>query len=750
MGKRIFFMLCLLILTLSYLSSINVKSPDVSTSSLFDRFSAMVRFTGKHTDTTDGRIFTELHGTFNLPKPVDAAILCKNSDRIVNDLMILYKEQGAAFVLKMISSPAYTHSCLYVQYWKNYYLVNQPYYLLITYHPETAEYSIYNTLYFQPIQIPGNAVTPQTAISIFNFISAAEKMNPNLSDVPKQFTATDTMSTFYHGPEYDSDYGNLSLNLYPDSNSEQSPGFILQWKRNNETINAQTGDLLGKTAKDWIEKVKKINAVIEFVKNTGLKGKYYASIEYGIIRLGDIDLSSSAINDSISYRLAIDKFIPYYVMMHKHCGQDIRLEYAKTDVEQEGNTNKRYTSYYRQMFKYPIPQGSMEGYFRLTAEYDCTRNVLSLEPYFYAKPIIYPDSVIVPQAILTLYANQKDNQKEVKAFNAKDQNRIATKNITYKNSYHDPINHLTAKLCMMPRGNQYEEGISSVVLAWCVFEDSNPNYYTAFEPQTGQCYDPGFYELRPVPLDAANQTIFNKEKAKLQEVFKPLGNTSNYQFDQIQKKITSFAGVFNLPEPRDSVQMHVNCQKIISYLFKLNQITDPNYSFRIRLNDGGEYSNGMTLNLCYEGFLLLPVFTSPGFEMNMSIYYDYDSNKYEVSFFMYNALKPLPECIITPETALSINSYEDKTHYVWTETRWLSGSKDYFPHEQKIMNPEEDENPEDSDQDCSAMLIFYPIKSKITNEYEYRLIWSINTDGQWIAIDAETGVKLEEKSWDTC
>ena len=227
----------------------------IQTNPLFKQFIKQTGFKGEFTLVNDGRIFTKLHGTFRLPEPKDSLILQSNTDKIANALMSVYKEQGANYTLKRMNYDGSTHACQYIQYWKSFYLVNQPHYLLITYHPKSKRYTIHNTLYQGKISIPKQVANLSYLMSKYHIFLDVTASNTNL-DLPDAHVDTDSLNTVYDildDYSYEHNWVNntkqIFLNLYPASDKNSSREFTLQWKYHNPSYDKSDFDIDAQTGK---------------------------------------------------------------------------------------------------------------------------------------------------------------------------------------------------------------------------------------------------------------------------------------------------------------------------------------------------------------------------------------------------------------------------------------------------------------------------------------------------------------------
>jgi len=723
-----------------------------NTSPLYRDFCAKTGFIGECTITTDGRIFSKLTGKFAFPVPKDSLDVLKNAEQIKNALLSIYQKNGSKFNLRMIAYDKAVNSCQYIQYWKRFSLVHQPNYLLITYHKDTALYTVYNTLYMKQISIPDTVISGKTAQKILDFIHDEKGLNPELTGIKKQYAGTDTLHTFYKMQRIYDDMFQMQLNLFPDSTNDKFEGFSLKWKTGEDLLDASNGELLGNTAKQWKEKIKLITAANQFIRDAGLKGNCESSINMYTFRFQDIHLSADAAKDSICFRKAIDTYVPYYETLCRQLGYDVRFEYAQTSYEHDNeDTWKQYKAFYRQEFRYPLPIYS-SSIFGLTASYDIIRNSLSLESFLYKQPIVYPDSVMSPQNVFDSYVFSYLNRNNQERLNSFTKSYVPIQSIPAGKVYTDARFHLYARLETAVIGDIEKEGITGMHLAWHVYDGIDLNNDRMLDPIKGLVSEIPECDMDSPPTDKEGIALMQKQQKEIERVFKPLGFTRNYRFDRLNRRINAFDCTLNLPASTDSVSMMSNCMVIGRYLLQLYGVTDHDYAFRY--SNFEQYSDlRMSMQLYYKG---IQVSAMPGaFIYETTAYISYNGGNpgtYTVSYADFLDVKPLPDCVLSPQTAWLIAVNDEGKHYVWTELSNLSGLQDYFQCPKREPGSE-DEDYEDGRDAGYIKLKFILISHTNTNPitHEYRLVWAVEPyDGSSFIIDAETGEILRHEEWDTC
>jgi hypothetical protein len=747
-------MLLLILLFSAVCSLFSLESESPNTSSLLREFISKTGFTGDTSPVLDGRIFSKISGKFSLPEPRDSITLCSNTDFIANTLNAIYLKNGASYTLKRVSYRRDSQSCQYIQYWKNFCLVNQPFYLLITYHPDTSTYTINNTLYMLPVEIPDKVISPDTAKNIFTFLFNDGNMNPEISSIPLEYTSTDTLRNSFEYSTGDDYARYLTLGLYPLLPDDKTSGFLLQWKYpeplyydgskvNNFLLNAATGELRANALKRWQKREPAIKAAKDFILKAGFIGNcnvYFSSYSDIGINFTDIVLTNNSITDSSSFHKYSKKLADLILDMYRQIGYDFQLEYKKTQ-----DTEDSFYSIYYQSFRYQVYPEYSEFPNRVTISYSKQSSGLQIETSFFSKPISYPDKVVSPQTMLDLYIlskvhanNTNEYRKAVSNYPVK---YVSANSIPHDNVYRDKKYHLTARLCMRPVMNPESEIITDIKPAWYVVSDYE-DYGIYYNPATGK-YQDEYYNEQSAEPDSADIMIRNNEQKAIAIAFADLGKTSFYDYDTSLKQVTGFTGEFNLPEPQDSVRLMSNYATLFQYICKYQGLNLNDFSYVTDRNFYPSDYSQKAFRLCYKGIEISSTQVIFSYQNSYSITYNISSRQ-------LNKLPVMPEYVITPETALNLIRKDDSMPVIWTEISALSGNVNYAPPE--LYTPAE-ETARGNEFRGSVVLQLYPIKIKdsTANDYVYKLVWLIYPyGGAEFIIDAATGEILSENHWDTC
>ncbi len=754
-------LLCLLLSQLYLLSAKSASTPDAAQApAIFKQFCTDTGFKGNYTLTNDGRIFTELNGTFDLPVPKDSIDLCLNMDTIAQALNIQYHQKGAEFILKRADYRNSTYSCQYVQYWQRFHLVHQPYFLLITYQADTSTYTIVNELYMKPIIIPDKVISPLTAKTCYEFLFDDENLNPHIGRLPKVYSLTDTVSMEIL---YD-DFTELKLylNLYSNTDKRTGTEFTLQWRYPNSyyfyniphgdyLIDAQTGKLNADAAKYWKEKLPYKKAVKDCVRNMHLVGNCSPYIPENSIVFSEIKIPPEFI-DTTTFHQYVKQYLPAILKMRKKLGFDYRFEPKYSRWCDDVGAHKFCEIAYEQIFRYQMTPTEYNA-FRISFLYWLDSRELRIDTEIYKNPIVYPKYVLSHQTAIDIYLFNQSNPESgfsyQQAFRAIPKRLVKADSIIYNNVYKDSKNHLTARLCMQQvYGGSYED-VTDIKPVWYIVDDNNPANDTYLNAVTGLNFWGDNIEEDP---DAADRELSNArtaEKIAVEQAFMPLGDITEFRFISNKSNAFGFRGKFNLPVVRDSVHAYENSLEIIKVLMKMNNLNPVDYTISISKYEKEDYWK-MLFKLYYKGFELQLPAEYHYIYSSVDIRYNEDSKLYDVYYLLNYDIKPFPELVITPETALSIMLNYNEFPYVWTNLSSLSGSKNYTVPE---LYKTEDETPTGDEFFGSVILKISPfkVKNSVTGEYEYRLVWEVYPyEGAKYLIDAATGEILHEEIWDVC
>lgn len=635
-------------------------------------------FKGDCTSADDGRIFTRLRGTFNLPEPKDSLTLQSNTDKIANALMSVYKEQGANYILKRVNYNDTTHASQYIQYWKSFYLVHQPYYLLITWHPKSKTYTIHNTLYQGKINIPDKVVNISYLKSAYDLMEGENNSNTNYTDLAglsKEYVDTDTLKTMYvilspHSlpiPKFYR-YEKVFLNLYPTGEKGSSKEFSLQWiyprslsDYSDFIIDAQTGNFMGSALRSLQIEKRYTDACKNFLKDSGLSGNSAVKAQYSddALTISGIKIPFE-INDTLSFHKLTDKYMPSIRRMCRQLDSNIKVDYQ--GIQTVGNKDEMYYyATYRQQFRYPMGGDNADQIYGITFTLDKKAGSINIFARLISPPRENPRSVLSPQAIFDLHKAMYNYAGDTHKFNRAHKRIIRKKvdinTIPYTNSYTDVKTNRTARLQIMPICDGESGSSKELKLVWSVSAYSNWMYNNAI-------YDP----VSGIPISSDYPFAFKEYDYK-----------------------TSF---------------------------------DPHH-------------HGFYVNIPFLGTPLRDV-GSDATKYYVSYYRKLLTYPfiYHVPFYLKSLKCHLPECVISPQTAIAIHNQDGKQQFVWTQLSNISGARNYAPDN---PSPGEYEN---------LRLELFPSKVRNTaNKYEYKLIWTFNyAQGEPEKIDAVTGEILNENA----
>ncbi len=663
-------------------------------------------FKGDYTSADDGRLFTKLSGTFNLPMPKDSLALQANMDKIAHDLSAIYQKQGANYTLKRISYDNKYKSCQYIQFWDNFYLDKQPYYLLISYNSEKGTYSVHNNLYMKPITIPDKIVSLITFKRIYNFVTDVSNLNTDLSAIQKDYVSTDTLKTLYeyYNKFNDSQYSGIYLNLYPAAENSKSQEYTLQWNYQDFEMgemsyfaDAASGNLTGSLLKYWRDKVPCTIAAINFIADNNLSGNCRSFIQDGRI---SFEINKVSIGDTLSFHQYTDKYIPAILKMYKQLGEEFQLKYYETFISADG---KVFSFNYKQVQRYPL-LGEDETRFRLDFVLYRTTGQLIITSMLLAKPIAFPKQIISPKAIAKIsfirskFAPDSFLSKLICKMIAK--NKVDINTIPYANQYNDYKLKRTARLYIIP--NVDDDKSSKVPeLVWNVSWHNN-NVCGTYNPVSG------------IPRNE----------------FRPVG--------------------FGLPSIKVDFRMIAKTIK-----FKLIQFIHY-LKWTIDFSDktAGKYDRYVKFSHYYKGMRLIVPCNAWQDPVNIELKYYEPIKESDNLYYLKPQNYKMPEIIISPQSALHILEGRGNFNIIRTElANYLKtgnpesediASRDYPKEELRYIPPPSETGSGDFAKGFFTLCL-YPYKVKNTdNRYVYKLIWDIQ--GYYYKIDAVTGEKLAVES----
>lgn len=752
MKQRLVAVLCISILiSLIGVLSAKDKSVPIKQTSLSADFIGKSGFDGDYTLASDGRILSQLNGKFKLPVPRDSMAIKANMDKIADDFNAVYQKYGASFILKRISYDDKYKSCQYIQYWKNFYLVHQPYILLITYNPETDSYSIHNNLYMKPINIPDKVVSLETIKATFNIVLDTNNRKTDFESVEKTYALTDTASV--QGESFGNDSGELFhyfLNLYPNESGNVSSGFSLQWKRTYSDypntdffVDAYTGGLKGEALKFWQENLPLIKAANYFVKIAKLSDKSRIHVEYGRLSFEDFEAKPD-IRDTTEFHRLADNYVVCLENMYRQLGIVFQADYQYTKL-----TETEYESIYNQSFRYQMQNGYQ--HFQTGISYNSTQHTLRISPYIWEKPVIYSKEVISPGSILGKYLRDEEdyNNGISQPSDKYEYEYVSASTIPKNNCYYDKAHNLKARLCAISivADDRSEETVD-IKPAWVVCSIDEQGRWKYYDDYTGISLfidDRDDSDYNELWKDADKLKPNPVETKAIEKAFAPIGFTGKYAVDPNTNKVYSFSAYLNLPNPSDSVQFFSNVYAINACLLRFLTLNPNEYSWRLHQDAYEKYS--ISSKLCYKTF---QIEGSYDMDVSSTVSYYSEQNIYYISYYLtpylnYDFEKNMPSCVLTPQTALNMVSHDDSLFYQYTELSNLSGERNYFSDFIKAYVTDDN-----SYFDGSIILGLAPYKVKDSEMYKYRLVWEVNPDyqGTYYTIDAVTGEILEAEVWD--
>jgi hypothetical protein len=386
--------------------------------------------------------------------------------------------------------------------------------------------------------------------------------------------------------------------------------------------------------------------------------------------------------------------------------------------------------------------------YQISFTYDQSNQSFGISTRFYIKPIIYPDKVLTPETITDIFIADKlgigyDNSSITPKRSFLIQ-FVSADSIPNHNEYTYDKFQVKARLCLRPVYSESSEEIKELIPTWSVYF-INDNYYRCvnYKPDTGVLFNqfpPDYSSIKP---DAATQAKLDTDQRYIEQVFAPLGKTTEYEYDGNPLVVRGFNGYFDLPVPQDSVALRQNFDTIIQYLFKYRNLNTDDYSYVLdRTYYGGEWTQ-LSFRLCYQGFEI------PGTQIFLS--YQSGLYPYNLDFHLEHTIPAIPEFIITPKTAMSIGfgASADNIPWVWTEISAINGLADYFP--KHVFTSEEEDYPEDSWMyEGSARLKIMSVKAPDSDKSVYKLVWDVSGSDSALIIDAVTGKVLSSNYWDPC
>lgn len=722
-------------------------SSEKTTGSLpsMQEFISRTGFTGDYTAVNDGRIASALAGKFTLPIPRDSIALQANMDKIADAFYAVYQKQGAGFKLKRISYNDTYKSSQYIQYWKSFYLENQPYFLLVTYHPRTDTYSIKNTLYMQPIVIPEQVISLISVGRILSYITREVNVKADFPDFQPEYVTTDSIKAINEYGDNDYDKILIRLNLYPVYGDNGSEGFSLLWRYHkyyyHDTdyfIDAQTGNLTGVAAQEWQEKNILIKAAQDFINGNGLYGNCKFILGERSLAFYDIKVPE-AIRDTLHFKQLTDKYVTALRKMYKQLGTDVTVDYQ--GIATNGNSEVMlYYATYVQKFRYPMFENFADRKYQVRITMDIISGILEIATELRAQPREYPRYVISPQAaigiakVMSKLAPGSLAYKTAVGGLIKDKVNINT--IPYQNSYTEAKSHKVARLRVMPIYKGQTEDSAELKLAWYV-NDNNRDTYCVLNPATGTSFYPlSPSNYQPIDTETSSHIASNLEEIKLVSTFLPLATISNFDANAMFPEYHSFEGKFHLPVAMNSTDFDKKCRRIMDILLKLNNMDTSDYTYEAFQDNGGQ----IYVDLYYKGYRVNIPWVGMYLESSLTGGYDADKNKFYVSYYLKPLDYQMPECVITPETAMAISNNKTNLPYAWTELANLSGTKDYAPASTGFGEGND-----------SFKLELYPFRLNNTaTQYEYKLVWKPSSMcGMMGYIDAYTGQLLMIESYDS-
>jgi hypothetical protein len=621
--------------------------------SLLDKYLSHVGFSGKAVYCADERMFSTLEGNFAIATNTGQADWVSNADTLAACIEQMYRKQGLAFTIRRSYVNEQTGGCSYTQYWKNFYLENQPYYLLICFDKITGKYTITNNLYMQKIRLPGKVISPKTAAEIFNEIFYQYQELYYLKRIKVTTAKPDTLK-----PEYFSGYeSKLRLNLYPVGDANQTYKLMLQFhgdvynKDSTYYLDAETGKPVDEAAVLFKKHTTMRKRVRKYIDKTGFEGDYTHDNLADPISFNFGSFPFPAFADTAAFQHNADFIVREYLKLWEKA--DIKLIVDRVSVKRGSEGEEGC-----------IPDQMIYGeyrlipYFRnlghcaerkLSIAYNIDENTWSLflEPGEEINPL--PKQAISPQTALKCYQfftrNIDDTEKNYR-FSDIPKKMIKTSTLTRDYVYYDKEAGVTISPVYAP-DDWMNSDIGNANFVWNCYDDKDTvNDIYCLDAVTGK--EQGFERLDPdYRMPFMNKARQEEMKQRIAACL-PGIRIDELKFSPRDSLFTELTGTMQ-QIPKNSLAFDTLCSTVMDSLSSLYGFGRRELGFYTYVFEGDTYDVYHNSYLqTYRGYSFSSVHN---LRMSMEI----ATGKFSIWFYQCtNQAMAVSEQIITPETAWRI------------------------------------------------------------------------------------------------
>ena len=620
--------------------------------SLLNRYLSQVGFSGTAVNCADERMFSTLEGSFANSINTDIADWVSRCDTLAAAISQMYRKQGLAFSLRRSYVNEQSGVCSYTQFWKNFYLENQPYYLLICHDKDTGKYAITNNLYMQNIRLPGKVISPKTAAEIFSEIFYQYQELDNLKRIKVTTAKPDTLK-----PEYFKGYeSKLRLNLYPDD-GKQTFKLMLQYQGNVYDqdviyyIDAETGKPIGDAALLFQKHVTMRKWLRKFIDKTGFEGDYaHNNLADPIsFNFGNFPFPASA--DTLAFRQNADFIVREYLKLWEKAGIKLIVDSASVTRGSEGEEgcipDQMIYGEYRLIPCFRNLGGCAER--KLSIDYNIDENTWSLflMPGEETNPL--PKQVISPQTALKCYqffTRDIDDADRKYRFADIPKKMINTSKLTRDFVYHDKEAGIT--ICPVYAPDDWmNSDIGNANFSWNCFDDNDKvNDIYCLDAVTGK--EQGFEGFDPdYRMPFMNKARQEEMKQRIAACLTGI-RIDELEFSPRDSLFTELTGTLK-QIPKDRQEFDILCSTVMDSLSSLYGFGRRDLGFYTYDFDSDTYDSYLNSYLqTYRGYSFSGVHN---LRMGMKI----ASGKFTIWFYQCtNQSMALSEQIVTPETAWRI------------------------------------------------------------------------------------------------
>lgn len=744
-------------------------------------FISLSGFKGEFTHSIDGRIFSHLKGSFNLPAGKDSTSICSNADTIAKTLWQIYKSSGSTFALKRISFDSQTGTCCYQQFWGEFYLERQPYYLLINYEAVSNSYTVSNQLYMQPVTISDKVLDFDTACTFFDEILFGGHHLIDLKKLPvNSVKATEVPVRSY---VYNDDYLRLNLFRVISEKDTLNPHFSLQWCFHVETdfkylllyMDAVNGNPEGEAFALWEKRVSLQKLVNNYISITGFNGTYNIGIEgINVIIEGTFPLQSPA--DLNSFTLIANKLLPDYVAILKAAGLDIGLMTGTTEPVDNSEEDKVFQCKYKQLLPLTNSGYDNDPDYDISISFFPSSQTYRINANLYQEKVTIPAKIVSPQTVVEYYLYDiykfSNDERPYKYPHRNDipVNLINPVSLKRDYSFEDKKAGITVSLVYAYEFSNQDGFYGNLKLAWKIVPVKEGKGWYCLDALTGKgMWDTAYLaDNPPARLD-------KKQEAKLRsEVVSAFSNdikVDEVLFQPGEKTFWAVRG--SLLNEKDDFSFNALCRSVLDSMNKLYGFEQKGFGFTKNENEyeGYEGSEGQTsFNQTFLGYDLgmqHMLFVSKGdadttYAQGMEqddMPLNPSAQKDSVFISTSNLItdSPVtPDFIITPITAWHIAVNDSILPMVWEKRQFLTGDIEYyqtFPFYKRSEVEPDNQDSEVYSMPTSVKLLFYPLKQD--NYYgrydDFVPIYIVVYNGDQVCwIDAATGRIINQFWVDTC